>query len=280
MPEYEENFVDWGAAVEKMFHEEGNATIYNLDGRRQQLRSILHVFNQVSSLHGQGEVWLFLIGHGNYDGMHYKFHISGPDLTDKNLQSFLDGLGERKAYVIAATSASGVLIGRLSKQNRVIVTATKTQFERQPPLFLSFFIEGATSARADSDKNGKISLLEGFLFARGGLASWFREAGRLQTEHPLLDDNGDGVGEARPGWENGEGFLAAAAYLLTPPEKDDQSLQSQQLAAEKHQVERRIQELKYQKKDIPESDYYQRLEDLLIRLATLNEKIGGLAGRK
>ena len=280
MPEYEENFVAWGAAVEKMFRAEGNTAIYNLDGRRQERKRILHVFRQVSSLRGQGEVWLFLIGHGNYDGLRYRFHISGPDLTDENLQSFLNGLGERKAYVIAATSASGVLIRRLSKQNRVIVTATKNQFERQPPLFLTFFIEGATSARADSDKNGKISLLEGFLFARRGVASWFREAGRLQTEHPLLDDNGDGIGAARPGWENGEGFLAAAAYLLTPSKKAYQSLQSEQLAAEKRQVERKIQELKYKKKDIPESDYYPRLEDLLIQLATLNEKIESLEEKK
>ena len=276
MPEYEENFVAWGAAVEKIFRGEGETVIYSLDGRRKKLTSILHVFDRVSSLDSQAEVWLFLIGHGNYDGQHYRFHISGPDLTDENLRSFLNGLAERRAYVIAATSASGVLIPRLSRQSRVIVTATKNQFERQPPFFLSFFIEGATSARADRDKNGKLSLLEAFLFSRRQVASWFKEAGRLQTEHPLLDDNADGIGVASPSLENGEGFLASVAYLSTAPEPAYRSVEAERLAAEKLLTERRIEELKYQKRSIPESDYYQKLEKLLIRLAILNEKITGM----
>lgn len=280
MPEYEENFVNWGSAVERIFRDQLEGTVYRLDGRRQERAEIIGVFNQVSLRSSQEDVWLFLIGHGDYDGLHYRFNISGPDLTDEDVRGFLDGLARRRTYLIAATGASGVLIPRLSKDNRVVVSATKNQFERQPPLFLSFFIEAATSAGTDTDKNGKVSLLEAFLFAQKEVSSWFEEKGRLQTEHALLDDNGDGTGVARPNPANGEGSLASIAYLSAPSEQAYRTLEAQQLALEKVRIERGIEDLKYQKKDLPESDYYQKLETLLVRLATLNARITVLEAKK
>lgn len=280
LPEYEKNFVSWGSAIEGIFRDQLKEKVHKLDGRTQKRTEILQLFNQVSASPSQEEVWLFLIGHGNYDGSHYKFNISGPDLTDEDLRTFLDGLKERRAYLIAATGASGILIPRLSKENRVVVSATRNQSERQPPLFLSFFIEGTTSARADTDKNGKVSLLEAFLFTQKEVASWFQQKKRLQTEHALLDDNGDGRGTAQPNQTNGEGSLASMAYLSAPTEQAYRSLEAQQLAREKVSLERKIEDLKYQKKDLTESDYYQELQKLLVKLATLSERIRELEGDK
>lgn len=264
LPEYEENFLAWAGSLEKTFREELGMPVHNLDGRNLKRTDILQVFHQVSASPLQDEVWLFLIGHGNHDGSSYRFHISGPDLTDGDLKAFLDGLGDRRAYVVAATGASGSLIPHLSRRNRVIVSATKNQFERQPPLFLSFFIEAATSAQADTDKNGKVSLLEAFVFSQKQVANWFEERGRLQTEHPLIDDT----------------TTASLAYLSAPPERAYRTLEAQQLAGEKIKIEREIEDLKYQKKELPESDYYTRLEKLLVQLAALNAKISELEGKK
>ena len=54
-------------------------------------------------------------------------------------------------------------------------------------------------------------MLEGFAYARRLTAEFYTRAGRLQTEHPLLEDNGDGVGHDEA--EGGDGLLARATYL-------------------------------------------------------------------
>lgn len=281
MPEYEENFVQWAGAVEKLFREELKSTVHNLDGRTQKRTEVIEFFNNLlSSLPAQAEIWLFLIGHGNFDGTNYRFNIVGPDLTGSDLGTFLNGLGEKRTCVVAATGASGILIPQLSKRNRLIIAATKNQFERQPPLFLSFFIEAAKSAEADLDRNGKISVLEAFVFSQKKVGVWFEEKGRLQTEHPLLDDNGDGRGAAEPNPSEGEGSLASMTYLTAPPEQAYRSLEAQQLSGRRVKIEREIEDLKFRKKELSESEYYQQLEKLLIELAKLNAQIAELEGKK
>jgi len=53
----------------------------------------------------------------------------------------------------------------------------------------------AFEARAgDSDKNGRVSILEAFDFASRGVRRWYQDQGRLSTERALLDDSGDGRG--------------------------------------------------------------------------------------
>ena len=278
MPEYEEKFTDWGNKVEEIFRVGLKGTVRHLDGRKEKRGDILGVFRELSaSLTPEAELWVFLIGHGNYDGRHYKFNIAGPDLTDQDLRTFLDAVGEARTFLIAATGASGILASELSGKNRVIVTATKSPFQRQPPLFLSFFLEAATSAEADTDKNGKVSLLEAYLFSQKKVASWFTEKGRIQTEHSLLDDRsqmrlGNKKG-ASQSFQSGEGFLASTAYLSTPPQKAYRSLEARQLARKRVRIEREIEDLKNRKKDLLEAKYYEELQQLLVKLAILDEQI-------
>ena len=190
LPEYEENFLDWGSETQAVFQDQLGSKVYYLDGRTQKKTDILEIFNTIASTASLDEVWIFLIGHANYDNRQYKFNISGPDLTDDEIRNFLDSLGDTRVFLIAATSSSGVLASKLTQANRVIVTATRSQTEKQPPLFMSFFLEAVASAAADTDKSGRVSLLEAYLFSQQKVADWFEEKGRILTEHPLLEDNG------------------------------------------------------------------------------------------
>jgi hypothetical protein len=279
LPEYEENFVSWADRVEELFQAQDNTSVRRLDGREERRDVILQAFEETAS--GQpsnGEVWLFLIGHANHNGESFKFQIRGPDLTDSDISSFLSSLGSRRTFVVAATSASGSLLPDLEADNRVVVTATKSASERQPPLFLSFFLEATENAEADTDKNYRVSLLEAFLYARSRVATWYEDKGRLQTEHPLLNDRG----MQRLSWDAGEGrptssgMLASVAYLSTPPESSYRSEEAKALVAERMVVQREIEELKFKKAEYPEEDYYRILQDLLVKLATLTEQIGKL----
>ena len=280
LPEFEENFVDWATRLRLIFSDKFGEAVYYLDGRTQRKEEILKTFDRVAS-EGGDEVWLVLIGHANHDGKSFKFHVKGPDLTGKEIRSFLDLLGSRKVFVVAGTSASGVLISELQGENRVIVTATRNQFERQPPLFLSFFLEAAESPDADRNKNGRVSLLEAFLFSRTEVQKWFLARGLLQTEHALLDDQGEiqlgSEEEAKSDLiHTGEGMLAAATYFSSPPEEAYRTAEARELSTERQGIEREIEALKFRKQKMPVQDYCQELERLLIDLARLNEQIAEL----
>ena len=277
MPEYEENFLSWARQTEALFRDELESVVYRIDGRQQKKGDILQLFDQVSSSPPSGEVWLFLIGHASHDNGRYKFNISGPDLTDEEIKAFLDALGGVRTYLIAATSASGILASQLSQENRVIVTATKNELERQPPLFMSFFMEAVTSEEADTDKDDKVSLLEAFLFSHQKVAAWFEEKGRIQTEHSMLEDHGQvrlekqNILERDPSSQGT--LLASMAYLSPSVERMYRSAEATQLASLQVEIEREIEDLKFRKNQLPEDEFYRVLEELLVKLAILNESI-------
>ncbi len=264
MPEYEENFEKWGASIEEICRDELKAMVHRLDGRTQRRTDILSVFETAAADQNQ-TVWLFLIGHGTFDGRDYKFNIKGPDLTGSDLGDFLDALGSAKIRAVVATSSSGGLIEELSGQNRVIITATRSERERRPPLFLSFFVEGAGAAEADVNKDGKVSLQEVFAFSEQKLATWYEDRERTQTEHPVLDDLS---------------HQASLAYLSSPPEQAYHSLEARNLAPKRQELERGIEDLKLRKGELPSAEYYEQLEKLLVELATLNERIRQLEGEE
>lgn len=278
LPEYEENFVQWSDRLEKLCAGPLGGTALRLDGRTAGRAEIMAGLRQAASGDSGGDpLWLFLIGHANHDGERFKMHIKGPDLTDEDLLQFLESQNRRKVYVVAATSASGALLKELSGENRVVVTATRNRLERQPPLFLSFFLEAAESAEADTDKNGRVSLLEAFLFSQAKVASWFAEKGRIQTEHPVLDDRGrvriGAEQDATDAPVTGEGMLSASASLSAPSEKAYATLEAKQLAKRRQDIERDIEDLKFRKGEMPTEQYYEQLQSLLVKLATVNEEL-------
>ena len=97
-------------------------------------------------------------------------------------------------------SASGGFIEPLSGPNRLILTATRSGRERNATAFGEFFVEALAAGAddADVDKDGRVSLLEAYEYARGGVERMYEQEDRLLTEHALLDDDGDGVGSADP----------------------------------------------------------------------------------
>ncbi len=282
MPEYEENFLSWGLATEAHFQDELESVVYRLDGRNQTKSDILQLFEQISSSPPSKELWLFLIGHASHDNRNYKFNITGPDLTDQEIQAFFEGLGETRTYLVAATSSSGTLASQLGQENRVIVTATKSATERQPPLFMSFFLEAVSSEEADTDKNTRVSLLEAFLFSHQKVAAWFEEKGRIQTEHYTLQDNGQVLLEEKTILETQPGnqgtLLASMAYLSRSDETPYSTLKARELASQRVELEREIEDLKFRKNQMPEDEYYRVLEELLVRLAVLSESIDEMEG--
>ena len=56
------------------------------------------------------------------------------------------------------------------------------------------FAQAIGNPAADLDKDGQTSFTGGISAAARQVEQFYKEAGRLATEHALLDDNGDGLG--------------------------------------------------------------------------------------
>jgi hypothetical protein len=97
----------------------------------------------------------------------------------------------------------------------------------------------------------------------------------MQTEHPVLEDNGDKEAQMHPSSENGEGLFARTLFLDSglAPTQIAQTPEMKELAREAENIQRQVEELKYRKSGMPEAEYLKKLEELLIRLSQINTKL-------
>jgi len=232
---------------------------------------------EAESKTGGGKLWLVLIGHGTFDGQEAKFNLRGPDLTATELAQWLAPF-HRPVAIIDTSSASAPFLNKLSGPDRVIVTATRSGDEQNYARFGMFLAAAFTDPSSDLDRDGEVSLLEAFLSASAKLAEFYKTAGRLATEHPLLDDNGDGLGTP-PDWFQGvhavkrardgaapDGPLAQQ-FVLIPNAAEQQF--SPELRAQRDRLELAVAHLRENKAQLPPDEYYGKLEELLLQLARL-----------
>lgn len=229
------------------------------------------------------QVFVLLLGHGSADNQAARFNVPGRDLTDADFASLLDQLGEQKIAFVNAASASGDFIKRLSGPNRIVITATKSGFERNETLFGEHFVKALTGDGADVDKDGRVSLLEAFTYARREVTRAYEATNRLQTEHAMLDDDGNGAGSDEPSADAADGQVARA-FFLAPAAGAAAALandpRAQALLATQRRLEQQIDSLRVVKASMPDSVYQKRLEDLLVKLAETSQALRALQVRK
>src|ERR1043166_6867984 len=225
-----------------------------------------------SQLDPNNVLFVFLIGHGSFDGKEAKFNLVGPDLSAPEYNALLSALPTRRVVVFNMASASGEFIKSLAAKGRIVVTATRNGQETNATRFTGFFIAALNATDADTDQDGHISVLEAFLYANRLTADFYKRAGRLATEHALLDDNGDGVGHDK--LEAGEGLLARATYLdsLSVDEAAATAAIGRMLK-ERTRLEAEIEQVIAHKANMQETEYEATLERLFIELAKVNRSI-------
>jgi hypothetical protein len=225
-----------------------------------------------SSIRPDDSLFVFMIGHGSSDTKMYKMSLVGPDLTAADYAALIKGLNTRRVVIINMTSASGESLKPLSNEGWITITATRSGQEQNATRFAEYFIAALGNPEADQDKNGRVSVLEAFDFAVKATASWFEHQGRLETEHALIDDNGDGTGHQKA--EAGDGNLARITYFDSLPQQQaGGDAELAKLFAERMRLEGQIEQLKTQKEKMKVEEYENGLERLLVDLATLNQKI-------
>jgi hypothetical protein len=214
-------------------------------------------------------VVVVLVGHGSHQGDVTRFNIPGPDLTDADLAAALGALRGRTVAVVVATSASGEMVKALSAPGRVIVTATKSGFEGNESIFARHFAEAWSGDGADADKDGRLSLLEAFDYARREVGREYERDGRLLTEHAVLDDDGDGAGTAEPPSDGrrGDGALARRFFLSGASAVASSDTVVTRLRAERRDLESRLTALRGRKDSMETAAYERELETLLLAIA-------------
>jgi hypothetical protein len=240
---------------------------------RATAEDVKRAFNQLKSqLEPNNVLFVFLIGHGSFDGKEAKFNLVGPDLSASEYNALLSALPAHRLVVFNMASASGEFVKSLSAKGRIVVTATKSGQESNATRFTGFFIAALNARDADTDQDGHVSVLEAFVYANRLTADFYSRAGRLATEHALLEDNGDGVGHEKA--EAGEGLLARATYLDSLNiDEAAASAATGKLMKERTRLESEIEQLIARKQNMPEAEYDAALEKLFIELAKINRSI-------
>jgi hypothetical protein len=225
-------------------------------------------------------LWLVLIGHGTYDGKSAKFNLRGPDVTAEELAGWLKPTN-RPVAVIDGSSSSAPFLKALSAKNRVVITATKSGFEQNYARLGEYLSEAIIDPQADLDKDGQTSLLEAFLSAANRVSQFYSSAGRLATEHALLDDNGDGLGTGAD-WFRGirpvkrarddaamDGYRSHQFCLLYSPVEDKMS---GELRARRDHLELQVVTLREGREKFSEDEYLAKVEPLLVEIAKIYQQ--------
>ena len=280
-PEYSEQFSAWAELWKQAAAKGGLQTSVigeDTNNPETDLSRLLTVLtNEVAK--PAGELWIVFIGHGTYDGRSAKFNLRGPDISATELAAVLKPC-QRPLAVIDCASASGPFINALSGPSRVIITATRSGDEVNATRFGGYLAKAIADPAADLDKDGQTSLLEAFLLASRETQQFYKEAGRLATEHALLDDNGDGLGTPAD-WFSGVRAVKTAAngksvdgvraqQMMLVRSQVEQEL-SPEVRAQRDELENHLSDLRSRKGGMKEDDYYKQLENILIETARLYE---------
>ena len=246
-----------------------------IDGKSSKTELTKALTRVAGAARAGDRVLLVLIGHGSHAGADSRLNLPGPDMTAAELAIMLEPLESMHVAVVNAASASGDFLPVLSGKNRVVITATKSSYERNETLFPRFFVNAFTAPGADTDKDGRVSLLEAFVYAKREVTRAYETDTRLPTEHAMLDDDGDRRGSAEPNPQSGDGAVArrfivggalTASGAMTanaPPA----------LVARKSQLEAQVDSLRRRKDSMAAEEYERQLETLLVDLARVSQAI-------
>ncbi len=278
-PFFETGFNDAAKAwTEACTKADANAVIVGLEetGNTQDKEK---VFQWIQNLDTTSAIpaWIVYIGHGTYNRRDAHLNMRGPDISAAELASRLPDL-DRTLVFIHGGSASGPFLPAIAGPNRIVISATRSGDEINYARFGEVFAKLVGSSQGDIDQDGQTSLLEAFLTTHDAVDNFYKEAGRLASEHPLIDDTGDKLGTP-PDWfqgtrvtkqsnskRNPDGFRAHQIALI--PSEQERRFSPEQ-RQRRDRLETQLEALRKQKAETPEELYYDQLESILLELSEI-----------
>lgn len=205
-------------------------------------------------------VLVYLVGHGSGEGPDSRINLPGPDPTARDFAAWLAGFERQTVVFVNASSASGDFVATLTGPNRVVVTATRSALERNETVFAEHFSKGLVGDAADLDKDGRLSVLEAFEYAKREVARVYESSNRLLTEHAQLSDQALARTVA----------FGGAAVSADP--------RVAALVAERQALEAQVVALRGRKAAMDSTAYERELERLLLEIAEKTRAIRAAEG--
>jgi len=261
-PDYDQRFTLWANDTDKILRGAGltDRVVETLKGADSTKAKMEASLNRISSQAKQQDAFvLMMIGHGTFDGQEYKFNLPGPDISGTELAGLLNKIPAGRQLIVDMTSCSGGISAMLKKDNRTVITATKSGTEKNATVFARYWVDALRDNAADTDKNETISALEAFQYAERKTSQFYSEQKRLATEHPQIDDQQRAASFALL-------KFGQAAQVANDPAKKD-------LLTKRDDVENKIDALKYNKSLMSLEDYRKQLTQLMVDLAKVQAEI-------
>ena len=230
--------------------------------------------------------WLVLIGHGTFQSNVAKFNLRGRDVAADQLAEWIKKTSH-PLVIVNVASSSGPFVNALSGPNRVLVTATRSGDEQDYARFGSFLPIALGDIASDLDHDDEVSLLEAVIKAASQTIAFYQSEGRIQTEHAIVDDNGDALGTtaemlnsvlrgtpatvAKPASSTAaavqlDGSVAAKTILILSA---DAAVLLPDELVERARIESELILLRAKKASLSEADYFAMLEKTMLELAVI-----------
>jgi len=240
----------------------------------EQLHSELSALEEPS----QEPLWLVFTGHGNAQGAVARFALTGTDLGADELAALLVKI-KRPTILVLGFSCSGAFIKTIAAPNRQIIAATRSAEEENWTRFPKLFVEAITGLAADGDGDGQVSLFEAWLAAVASVEGFYKDAGRLVTEHAVLEDLGVGKPQGREAFDRfGEysgkmpdanrapGLRSRDSFLLASPLESSLSTEER---FKRGEFERELIRLRGAKAGMDPEEYKKGAEAVFLGLAAI-----------
>ncbi|HYW49480.1 MAG TPA: hypothetical protein VE861_02680 [Gemmatimonadaceae bacterium] len=228
-----------------------------LDGGRVQGRSSKATIEKVlgglaRSLTASDRLVVVMMAHGSSLGAETRVNLPGPDMTPSDFARVLAPATSPTIAFVHTGSASGEFATALDGPRRIVITATKSAREQNETIFPGPFVRAITTDSGDTDKDGRVSLLEAFTYAQHEVEQVFAKGNLIATEHSVLTDGAEG-GRARTFFLGAGGSSAAPATAAALAARAD--------------IQARIDALRARRSTMEEDAYLKALEPLIVELA-------------
>lgn len=207
-------------------------------------------------------VLILLLGHGSGEGGASKVNLPGVDPTAADFATWMSGLSRQTVVFVNAATGSGDFVDVLRGPGRIIVTATRSAMERNESIFATHFAAGLTGSAGDADKDGRVSVLEAFGYAKREVAKVYETSNRMQTEHAQVSDS----------------TLAARVAFGGAASSTDPRVAA--LVAERQALETQVASLRARKASMAADAYDKELERLLLAIAEKTQAIRAAGGKQ
>jgi hypothetical protein len=276
-PDYEQRFTAQAGDLDRITKGGGaTAHVVTLSGAqatREHLQQAL--MDVAAAAHADDVLVITLIGHGSFDGTQYKFNLPGPDVSAEQLAQWCDKIAATRQLIINTTSASGGSVKALQRQDRVVISATKSGTEKNATVFARYWVEALQDPGADTDKNQIITGLEAFEYATRKTAAFYETEKRLATEHAQFEEGGKAAPVRAAAADSDAGHMLASFALVRLGSDAQAATDPAKLALlkQKEQLEQRIDLLKYQRAAMPADEYRTQLSQALVALARVQQEL-------